>query len=202
MRSFLVFIFLFFISNPILAEVPKESLKYKRDLIRHSRIIWGLNAPVPLFAAQIHQESSWNHLAKSKYAKGLSQFTGSTAAWIIKIFPELENTNVYNTNWSIRAMLLYDRWLYERISSSGECNQWAMILSSYNGGLTWLERDKEMTKNNNKDPEIWWNNVETFSSRSNWAYQENRNYPKKIIYLHQPKYLNWGGKYICENSNE
>ena len=159
MRFFLVFISLFLISKPLFGEVPKESLKYKRDLIRHSRIIWGLNAPVPLFAAQIHQESSWNHLAKSKYAEGLSQFTGSTAEWIIKIFPELEDANVYNPIWSIRAMLLYDTWLNERISSSGECNQWAMILSSYNGGLTWLKMDKEITKNNNKDPETWWNNV-------------------------------------------
>ncbi|MCH2476397.1 MAG: transglycosylase SLT domain-containing protein [Gammaproteobacteria bacterium] len=197
MRFFLVFISLFLISKPVFGEVPKESLKYKRDLIRHSRIIWGLNAPVPLFAAQIHQESSWNHLAKSKYAEGLSQFTGSTAEWIIKIFPELEDANVYNPIWSIRAMLLYDTWLNERISSSGECNQWAMILSSYNGGLTWLNMDKEITKNNNKDPETWWNNVENYSSRANWAYQENRDYPKKIIFLHQPKYLNWGGKHIC-----
>ena len=156
-----------------------------------------MNAPVPLYAAQIHQESSWNHLAKSKYAEGLSQFTGSTAEWIIKIFPELEDANVYNPIWSIRAMLLYDTWLNERISSSGECNQWAMILSSYNGGLTWLNMDKEITKNNNKDPETWWNNVENYSSRANWAYQENRDYPKKIIFLHQPKYLNCGGKHIC-----
>ena len=73
-----------------IAEVPRESLKYKRELIRHSRIIWGLDAPIPLFASQIHQESTWNHLAKSKYAKGLTQFTDSTAEWMIEIFPELK----------------------------------------------------------------------------------------------------------------
>ncbi|HJM09496.1 MAG TPA: lytic transglycosylase domain-containing protein, partial [Gammaproteobacteria bacterium] len=90
-------LFLFFLVTPESnAEEPRSSLKYKRDLIRHSRIVWGLNAPVPLFASQIHQESSWNHLAKSKYAKGLTQFTGTTADWIAEVYPELKRANVYN----------------------------------------------------------------------------------------------------------
>ena len=199
MKIFLI-IFLIFISTQTpLANAPKESLKYKRDLIRYSRITWGMDAPVPLFASQIHQESSWNHLAQSKYAKGLSQFTPRTADWIMELYPELEKGNVYNPIWSIRAMLLYDKWLDKRILSKGECDQWAMILSSYNGGLTWLNRDKVLAESNGANPMAWWENVELYSSRAKWAKKENRNYPKKIIYEHQAIYREWGNRYICQN---
>ena len=184
------------------ADVPRESLKYKRELIRQSRIIWGLNAPIPLFASQIHQESTWNHLAKSKYAKGLTQFTDSTAEWMIEIFPQLKRANVYNPNWSIRAMLLYDSWLDDRIISIDDCNQWAMILSSYNGGLTWLNRDKALAEAKGSNPNIWWNNVEKYSNRADWAIRENRNYSKSIIFKHQNLYADWGKSYICNIGNK
>ena len=200
MRYIFISVLFIFLSIPESnADVPRESLKYKRELIRQSRIIWGLDAPIPLFASQIHQESTWNHLAKSKYAKGLTQFTDSTAEWMIEIFPELKRANVYNPNWSIRAMLLYDSWLDERIESIDDCNQWAMILSSYNGGLTWLNRDKELTETRGSNPNIWWNNVEKYSNRADWAIKENRNYSKNIILKHQIIYADWGESYICKN---
>ena len=118
---------------------------------------------------------------------------------MIEIFPELKRANVYNPNWSIRAMLLYDSWLDERIKSIDDCNQWAMILSSYNGGLTWLNRDKELTETRGSNPNIWWNNVEKFSNRADWAIKENRNYSKNIILKHQIIYADWGESYICKN---
>ena len=200
MRSLsIILLLLLIVPQSLSANEPKESLKYKRDLIRYSRITWGMDAPVPLFASQIHQESSWNRLAKSKYADGLSQFTPATAKWIKDLYPELAKGNVYNPIWSIRAMLLYDKWLDNRISSEEECDQWAMILSSYNGGLTWLNRDKALTESSGANPKAWWNNVELYSSRAKWAKKENRNYPKKIIYDHQIIYEEWGNKYICIN---
>ena len=195
--AFISLLFIFLSIPESNADVPRESLKYKRELIRQSRIIWGLNAPIPLFASQIHQESTWNHLAKSKYAKGLTQFTDSTAEWMIEIFPQLKRANVYNPNWSIRAMLLYDSWLDDRIKSIDDCNQWAMILSSYNGGLTWLNRDKALAEAKGSDPNIWWNHVEKYSNRADWAIRENRNYSKSIIFKHQNLYADWGKSYIC-----
>ena len=195
--AFISLLFIFLLIPESNADVPRESLKYKRELIRQSRIIWGLDAPIPLFASQIHQESTWNHLAKSKYAKGLTQFTDSTAEWMIEIFPDLKRANVYNPNWSIRAMLLYDSWLDERIKSIDECNQWAMILSSYNGGLTWLNRDKALAEAKGSNPNVWWNHVEKFSNRADWAIKENRNYSKNIILKHQLIYADWGNYNVC-----
>ena len=200
--AFISLLFIFLSIPESNADVPRESLKYKRELIRQSRIIWGLNAPIPLFASQIHQESTWNHLAKSKYAKGLTQFTDSTAEWMIEIFPQLKRANVYNPNWSIRAMLLYDSWLDDRIKSIDDCNQWAMILSSYNGGLTWLNRDKALAEAKGSNPNIWWNNVEKYSNRADRAIRENRNYSKSIIFKHQNLYANWGKSYICSIGNK
>ena len=200
--AFISLLFIFLSIPESNADVPRESLKYKRELIRQSRIIWGLNAPIPLFASQIHQESTWNHLAKSKYAKGLTQFTDSTAEWMIEIFPELKRANVYNPNWSIRAMLLYDSWLDDRIKSIDDCNQWAMILSSYNGGLTWLNRDKALAEAKGSNPNIWWNHVEKYSNRADWAIRENRNYSKSIIFKHQNLYADWGKSYICNIGNK
>ena len=118
----LLFIFIF-TTLPNEASEPRNSLKYKRDLIRYSRITWGMDAPVALFASQIQQESSWDYLAKSPYADGLTQFTPSTANWIKELYPELTNGNVYNPIWSIRAMLLYDQWLDKNIKTKNECNQ-------------------------------------------------------------------------------
>ena len=200
--AFISLLFIFLSIPESNADVPRESLKYKRELIRQSRIIWGLDAPIPLFASQIHQESTWNHLAKSKYAKGLTQFTDSTAEWMIEIFPQLKRANVYNPNWSIRAMLLYDSWLDDRIKSIDDCNQWAMILSSYNGGLTWLNRDKALAEAKGSDPNIWWNNVEKYSNRADWAIRENRNYSKSIIFKHQNLYADRGKSYICNIGNK
>ena len=197
MKKFIFFLLISCFLQNSYAKEPLESLKYKRDLIRYSRVTWGMNAPIALFASQIHQESSWNYLAKSKYASGLSQFTWKTAEWIIDIYPELKKANVYNPIWSIRAMLLYNQWLNARISSADQCEQWAMVLSSYNGGLNWLNKDKLLSKTSGANPNIWWDNVELYSSRANWAMVENRNYPRKIIFQHQAIYENWGNKYIC-----
>lgn len=176
---------------------PRASLKYKRDLIRHSQNIIGLDAPIPLFAAQIHQESAWNFKAKSKYAAGLTQFTPSTADWIAEVFPVLERANVYNPVWAIRAMIYYNDWLSKRIDARNSCDKWAMILSAYNGGLGWVYRDKKLAKSNGKDNYLWWDNVELYSNRADWAFEENRHYPQRIIYKHQSKYKLWGRSYVC-----
>ena len=99
-------------------------------------------------------------------------------------------------------MPLYASWLDEGIKSIDDCNQWAMILSSSNGGLTWLNRDKALAEAKGSDPNIWWNNVEKYSNRADWAIRENRNYSKRIIFKHQNLYADWGKSYICNIGNK
>lgn len=46
------------------AQVPTAALRYRADLIRSSRSVWGMDAPVATFAGQIHQESQWRANAR------------------------------------------------------------------------------------------------------------------------------------------
>lgn len=171
---------------------------YKRELIREARAEIGLSAPVAMLAAQIHQESLWRPNARSKYANGLTQFTPETEAWIKGMFPAaLGQSHAFDPRWAIRAMVMYDHWLYRRIDAVNDCERWAMVLSAYNGGLGWLNRDKRLTTQKGGDARRWWGHVEKYSRRAKWAHTENRGYPRTIIYKHQPLYRSWGGVAVC-----
>lgn len=171
---------------------------YQRDLIREARIIYGINAPIAMLAGQIHQESLWHPAAQSPYANGLTQFTPDTEAWIKTVYPDvLSDSNAFDPQWAIRAMVRYDNWLYQRIRAVDDCNRWAMVLAAYNGGLGWINRDKRLATKNGADALRWWDNVERYSTRSRAAFRENRAYPAKIIYQHQRQYLLWGGVTVC-----
>lgn len=173
------------------------SSKYTRDLVRIARFYNGLEAPVPMYAAQIHQESSWNPNAKSIYAAGLTQFTADTAEWIGKVYPELRPVDVFNPTWAMKALVLYDTRLYGQIDAKDKCNRYAFVLSGYNGGPGWVTRDKNLAKKNGADPMVWWGSVEKYSPRSAAAMKENRDYPRKILLKHQKKYLHLPGEAIC-----
>jgi hypothetical protein len=182
--------------------IPAEAYKHRSFLIREARFEHGLNAPVALFASQIHQESAWRPHVSSPFADGLTQFTPDTAKWIAELYPDLGNADVFNPKWAIRAMLRYDKHLYSLFTTvTSDCDRWAFVLSSYNGGYGWIKRDRAMAIENGLDPAKWWGNVEKYSPRAAWAFTENRDYPRKIVYTHQEKYLKdgnrWTGSTVC-----
>ncbi len=186
------------ISYQVSDAVRQRSVFYKPTVIREARAEYGLNAPIPMFAAQIHQESLWRKGARSKYANGLTQFTPSTERWIKQLYPQsLGWGNSFNPKWAIRALVKYDHWLYQRIKATDACNRWAFALAAYNGGLGWINRDKRLTAKHGKNHLKWWGHVEKYSRRARWAFKENRGYPRKIIYQHQRKYQHWGGRLVC-----
>lgn len=180
-----------------MAEPPRRALQYRADVIRYSRLVFGLDAPVAMFAGQIHQESAWDYLARSPYAAGLTQFTPATADWVAQRWPALAQADVYNPRWAIHAMLIYNQWLYGRITAASDCDRWAKALAGYNGGPGWITRDEFLAAEVGLDPLRWWDNVERVSSRAAWAFRENRHYPKTIIDRHQPVYLRWGTHHVC-----
>lgn len=56
--------------------IPAQALQHCFQLIREARVQWGMSAPTATFAAQIHQESTWNADAVSPVgAQGLAQFS-------------------------------------------------------------------------------------------------------------------------------
>ena len=192
-----VTLFVLFLShaqaNPV---IPKRAVEHQRLLIREARAQWGLQAPVATFAAQIHQESHWRSDAVSHAgAQGLAQFMPATAKWLPSISPETGQPMPYNPAWSIRAMLIYDRWLYQRVHAQTDCDRMAMALAAYNGGLGWVQRDARLAAARGFDPRRWWNHVEAVNAgRSRAAFTENRGYPRRILLQIEDVYrsASWG----------
>ncbi|MCX7172455.1 MAG: transglycosylase SLT domain-containing protein [Proteobacteria bacterium] len=175
------------------AELPREAQQYRRDLVRNARMIWGLDAPVATFAAQIHQESGWRKDAKSAFASGLSQFTPDTAEWIGNIDPELAQMGPQPGNpvWAIRALVRYDLWLFDRLAmAGGEFNRMWASLRCYNGGAGhWLKEARLVANPTVREA------VDAAcgrASRSPKHCPENLGYPKRIIVTLQPLYMSWG----------
>jgi membrane-bound lytic murein transglycosylase MltF len=187
---------------PAAAQVPERANQYRRVLIQAAHLQFGLDAPISLFAAQVHQESAWRPDARSKYAEGLTQFTPDTAKWIASAYPKsLGPAQPYSPKWALAAMSRYNRHLYDRLTwAAADCDRWAFVLSSYNGGLGWIiNRDRALAARRGADPNRWWGHVEHHSPRAAWAFKENRDYPQRIIHRHQPLYLRagWGGPAVC-----
>ncbi|HIE4801234.1 TPA: transglycosylase SLT domain-containing protein [Serratia marcescens] len=190
-----------FFSHANAAELPVDAKQYQRELTRNARVVWGLDAPVATFAGQIHQESTWRATAKSPVgALGLAQFMPATAGWIAGIYPKtLGDNQPLNPSWAMRALVTYDRWHYDRITAATECDRWAYVLSAYNGGLGWVQRDRKLAATRGLDAGRYWNVVENVNAgRSAANFRENRGYPTRIIYAWQPLYERAGwGSGVC-----
>lgn len=170
--------------------VPSSAYQYKSYLRSQVVRIWGLRQEISIFAAQIHQESSWRPNAQSPYAAGLGQFTPATAEDMNRIDAELRAiSDVFNPRWSIRALVLYDYRLYNLFDSvSVEKDRWAFTLASYNGGYGWIIKERKKTQEEGFCRDLWFEHTEMFCIRADWACEENRMYPKKILETLLPIY--------------
>lgn len=179
--------------------IPTVSYLYGFKLQRAVVDQFGSNDALARVAAQIHQESVWDAKAKSKYAQGMAQFTPDTAQWLQGVCPEIGAADPWDPNWSMRAAVCYDHWLYARAGGKTECDRWAFTLSSYNGGLEWLRRDQQRASASGADPARWFSNVELYSARSAAARAENRNYVRVILRTLEPAYIDagWPGEAVC-----
>lgn len=181
-----------------LADVPREALHYKRDLIRHSRYVWGLDAPVAVLAAQIHQESHWNKNAKSAFASGLTEFTPATATWISGLYPkDLGANQPLNPQWAMRAQSVYMKMLLDDTAAVSTCDQMWKALWKYNGGAGWVARDERLAAKSGANV-LLAREVEPFNAgRVPAMFKENRDYSRAILLKYQPLYASWGGEISC-----
>ena len=195
-------------ANKAHAAIPAEAAQYKRELIRAARYEFGLDAPVALIAAQIHQESQWKRDAVSPVgAQGLAQFMPATARWLPDVVPSLRAAEQgeladtpkekmpFNPAWALRAVCAYNRWLLFQIKNTHTpADHWAFVLSAYNGGLGWVNRDRKLAAQQGYDPARYWGHVEMVNAgRSAANIRENRQYPSKI-FARAPEYAaaGWG----------
>lgn len=181
--------------------IPRDAEKYRRDLTREARAVWGLDAPVSALSAQIEQESGFREDARSSAgAVGLAQFIPSTAAWISGAYPALADNDPKSPRWALRAMSTYMRHIYTRAKAADSCHQYAFSLAEYNGGGKFLAIERELAKRSALNPNLWWRNVEMVNGgRSASNFKENRSYPPSILFKRQPKYVaaGWGAG-MCE----
>ena len=184
--------------SPAYAQVPRAALPYRATFVRTAHAEWGLEAPVAVFAGQIEQESRWDPKVCSAYACGLAQFTPATAAWISGAYAaKLGENNVFNPAWAIRAVLIYDRNLYDQITAATDCDRWGFTLSAYNGGLGNVRKDVRLCLGPECDRLRWFRHVELRSSRGRAAFRENRHYPRAILFQRQFTYATWGATVSC-----
>lgn len=182
------------------AGIPLAAEQHRAELVRNVHAVAGLDAPVSLFAGQVHQESGWKANVRSPVgAEGLAQFMPATARWISNLFPELSANSPYNPSWALRALVTYDVWLFDQIQAANACERWAFSLSAYNGGLGWVNRDKSLASRQGRDSLTWFGSVDAVNAgRSTAAWKENRAYPRTIIYTRQPLYVDAGwGAGVC-----
>jgi soluble lytic murein transglycosylase-like protein len=184
-----------FVCGSVWAQVPAAAHKYRPHLIRASHAVWGLNAPIPAFAAQIHQESAWRSDVCSPYACGLTQFTPDTAEWIGNLYGvELGPTDRFNPVWAIRAMVRYDKYLFDSTPGHTECDRFWGALRKYNGGPGhWNMESRHATDRLDRyDVDLQCGKAR----RSIKHCPENVGYPRRILLTHQPKYASWGVR-VC-----
>ncbi|HTF98663.1 MAG TPA: transglycosylase SLT domain-containing protein [Cellvibrio sp.] len=195
--AFLVLISLVKCTPATAYEIPAAAKQHRDTLVRSAHAVWGLNAPVATFAAQVHQESRWNVNAKSPVgAEGLAQFMPTTTEWIAAAYPKhLAAAQPYNPGWAMRALVQYDRWLFSRNTAINECDHWAMVLSGYNGGQGWVNRDRKLALASGANGLVWFHSIEKFNAgRSAANFKENRHYPRVILSRWEPLYVaaGWG----------
>lgn len=176
------------------AQVPASAQQYKRTLMRVAHGEWGLGAPIAVFAAQIHQESGWRHVAVSHVgAQGLAQFMPGTAQWWCdRTGTAATDCQPTNPTWAMRSLVGYDKWLYDRAPAhyTPRDRMW-VALRAYNGGLGHWQREAAST--GLAQPTRAQVDAACGKARRAAVHcKENLGYPHRILVVIQPRYLQWG----------
>jgi soluble lytic murein transglycosylase-like protein len=179
------------------AHAADPSAPYRNTLVREAQAVFGPNAPVPMFAGQIRQESSWRaNVTAPDLGRGLAQFMDGTTKQIATMFPELGPADPYDPRWSMRALIRFDGWLYARVKGDTPCEKWGAALKGYNAGLGWSQRAQKASAT----PGQWFGATEYVNpgqSAKNFEY--SRLYPRWILWKHQPLYRDLG-RVTCEGT--
>jgi hypothetical protein len=188
---------------------PQAAARYRSELTRAAHSQWGLDAPVALLAAQVHQESGWNPQAVSRVgAAGLAQFMPATATWWCgRAGTAAADCTPTNPAWALRAMVGYDRYLWGQLASAGDAPaRWWATLRSYNGGLGHWQTEARVALRTagaptqpSTQPAI--DAACGLARRHRSHCPENLGYPHRIMVVLQPRYQTWGAMVAAPQSN-
>lgn len=191
--------------QPIQPAPPFGARRWRAELTRAAYTTWGLDAPIAVFAAQVHQESVWRPEAVSHVgAVGLGQFMPGTSSWWCRIHSmTASQCQPRNPVWSLRALVGYDLWLWQQIGrmpGAAEMDQFSRVwatLRAYNGGLGNWQAEARAARSLDRLA------VDAACGRGWRSYRhcrENVGYPYRILVELQPRYANWGPVLLMQSS--
>ena len=134
--------------------------------------------------AQITVESAWRPNACSIYACGLAQFTLPTWGDIAPLTnPSCAEIDYKDPECSVRSQIVYMKRLLRRYDDADSFrDRWIFAWAAYNGGPGHISKEKRKCRAIiGCDPGKWEDNVKDICDRADWACDENRQYPDKII---------------------
>lgn len=111
----------------------------------------------------------------------------------------------FNPGWALRALVSYDKWLWDRLHGADACQRMAFTLSAYNGGIGWVGRDRKEAERQGRDPARWFGQVEKVNAgRSASSLRENRRYVRLILLERQYWYrkAGWGPGVGCGGGHD
>jgi membrane-bound lytic murein transglycosylase MltF len=170
---------------------------------------WHDHPKPTLLAGQVEQESGWKVKATLKtdreFGAGLAQFTKTATFDAIaeikakhpNVFDNWSFDNPYTPRYQLRGLVVYMHDLSSTIKGAATPeDNYRMALSSYNGGIGGLRKERlKCSLLLNCNPNIWFNNVELSSIKSRKPfkgygqspYDINRGYIK-LVYSRAVKY--------------
>ncbi|MBA5605852.1 transglycosylase SLT domain-containing protein [Duganella sp. FT3S] len=179
-----------------LAHATDACDQYRPTLVREAQAVYGLAAPVPMFAAQLRQESSCRaSITAWDNGRGLAQFMDDTSKQVAHMYPEIGAPDPYSPKWAIRALVRYDGWLHKRVQGDTECERWGAALKSYNGGLGYVLKAQRLSTTSG----AWFGATEDINAgQSAQNFDYSRRYPRLILFQHQRLYTAWGATVCLE----
>jgi len=202
--------------------LPSNFYKYSWYVIDASKKIWKelliCKDYLKYIFAQIEQETCislrhrkcWSPYAelktKREYGFGLGQITITKRFNNFKNFKKLFPSHLkqwkwedrYNPKYQSLALVLYDKFLFRKVYrfSDNDYDRFCFMLSSYNGGLGWLIKDRAYCKRiKSCNPKRWFGHVEKYSIRKRYklygrktSFDINREYVRNIMKIRYRRY--------------
>lgn len=192
------------------SDIPRAAERHRAELIRVSRAVWGLEAPVAVFAAPgAHGKLVAQRHGVLGGGAGLGAVPafhgGVAAACRPGTGTEAGRPAPFNPGWALRALVSYDKWLWDRLNGADACQRMAFTLSAYNGGIGWVGRDRKEAERQGRDPARWFGQVEKVNAgRSAPSLRENRRYVRLILLERQYWYrkAGWGPGVGCGGGHD
>lgn len=180
-------------ADPLVA--PAAAAPYRSMLVRAAHSQWGLDAPIAALAAQVHQESAWRPAAVSRVgARGLAQFMPATASWWCELNDlAAKDCQPENPVWALRALVGYDRWLYERTPQRyADSDRLWVALRAYNGGLGHWQAEARAAPGGLQQATRQAVDAACGRARRHGSHcAENLGYPHRILIELTPRYASW-----------